>query len=100
MADSASQLLQQYSDRLSKVVFSKEIVQLLHTEGIISEKTATEIERTNDCKLSGDPLMALYTAVAEDHNKLKLLADILMNTDETGSLANEILQEYSECTGN
>ena len=93
MADPASQLLQCYSARLSRVVLSEQSIEQLHTEGLISEEALDEVESCGSF-LMGDPLRAVCIAVAEDHSKLRDLANILLKSDE--SLANELHIECGE----
>lgn len=88
-------MIQQYSERFSQAVLTPETVSLLHTEGIIAETTASEIDKCGGL-IGGHQLIALRVAVAEDHNKLKLLISILKKTNEAILLANEIAQEYGE----
>ena len=90
-----SQLLQHYSSRLSQATLSEESVDLLHTEGLISEETLREV---NSCgyTLTDDPMREIYTAVANDHNKLKAFAKILCKTEDTVNMANELLQDIGE----
>ena len=95
MADPASQLLQRYSVRLSQVVLPEESVQLLHTEGVISSETLAEVKSRYGL-LVGGPLRAVRTTVAEDHNKLRVLATVLSKSDRTQSLAKELLNDCGE----
>ena len=95
MVDPASQLLQCYSGRLSQVVLSEESVQLLHKEGLLSKEASAEVESCG-CVLVGVPWLLVLSAVAEDHNKLKLLAGVLLKSDEAMSLAKELAEEYGE----
>lgn len=93
MANPASQLLQCNSGRLSRAVLPRDAIQLLFKEEVISKETADEVESCGGV-LVGDSLRAIYATVAEDHNKLKILASVLLKCVDTESLANELLQEY------
>uniref|UniRef100_A0A1X7SN04 Death domain-containing protein n=1 Tax=Amphimedon queenslandica TaxID=400682 RepID=A0A1X7SN04_AMPQE len=79
MADPASQLLQHYSSRISGATLSEESVDLLHTEGLISEETLREVKSCG-YTLTDDVMREIYTAVAYDHNKLKSFASILLRS--------------------
>lgn len=56
---------------------------------------AMNMERCG-CSLMGDPLRAVYSIIAKDHTKLKVLADILSNTEEAVPLAIELTQKCSK----
>uniref|UniRef100_A0A1X7SPS2 Death domain-containing protein n=1 Tax=Amphimedon queenslandica TaxID=400682 RepID=A0A1X7SPS2_AMPQE len=88
-----SQLLQHYSSRISGATLSEESVDLLHTEGLISEETLREVKSCG-YTLTDDAMREIYTAVAYDHNKLKSFASILLRSTGTVSIANDLLREY------
>uniref|UniRef100_A0A1X7SRA1 Death domain-containing protein n=1 Tax=Amphimedon queenslandica TaxID=400682 RepID=A0A1X7SRA1_AMPQE len=93
MADPVSELLQCYIGRLAQVVLTEESVDLLHTEGLISKDTLTEVKSCG-CSLVGDPMLLILSAVAKDHSKLCTLTSILMKSKEAVSLASDIIMEY------
>ena len=93
VADPASQLLQRYSGRISQIVFSKASLEQLHTEGLISEEIRAKMESCGGL-LVVDSLVTVLSAVADDHSKLRLLADVVLKSDE--SLANELHKECGE----
>ena len=93
MADPVSEILQCFIEELAQVVLSEESVDLLHTEGVVSKVTSTEV-KSRGCSLVGDPLLLILRAIAEDHNKLCTLASILMKSKEAALLAKEIIMEY------
>ncbi|XP_019860039.1 PREDICTED: uncharacterized protein LOC109588310 [Amphimedon queenslandica] len=95
MADPASEILQCYIDRLAQVVLTEESIDLLHTEGLISKDTLTEMKSCG-CSLVGDPMLLILNAVAEDHSKLCTLTSILMKSKEAVSLASNIIMEYGK----
>ena len=80
---------------------SEESVDLLHTEGLVSWQTQSEIE---DCGgfLLGDSIREICISVANDSEKLRVLGSILLKSDF--SLANELLKDCGktmyihECT--
>ena len=92
--DPASQILQYYSDRISQVSLTDSCIQLLYTEGLINEETQRKIERCGG-SLS-DSLRELMITVSEDHSKLRSLGDILLNLEETKSVAQEMIKDCGE----
>ncbi|XP_019859490.1 PREDICTED: uncharacterized protein LOC109587707 [Amphimedon queenslandica] len=95
MADPVSEILQCYIGRLAQVVLTEESVDLLHTEGLISKDTLTEVKSCG-YSLVGHPMLLILSAVAEDHSKLCILASILMKSKEVVSLASDIIMEYEK----
>ena len=89
--DSASQILQHYSDRISQVSLTDSCIQLLYTEGLINEETQRKIERCGG-SLS-DSLRELMITVSENHTKLRSLGDILLKLEETKSVAQEMIND-------
>ena len=86
-----SQLLQHYSSRISGATLSEESVDLLHTEGLISEETLREVKSCG-YTLTDDAMREIYTTVAYDHNKLKSFAKILLTTTGTDT-ANDLTRD-------
>ena len=97
VVDPASQLLQHYSSRISLAILSEESVDLLHTEGLISVETLVQVKSCG-CSLLDDTIREIYTAVSDDHNKLRAFANILFKTKDTISIANELLNDCGEYT--
>ena len=95
VADHVSEILQCYIGRIAQVVLTEESVDLLHTEGLISKDTLTEVKSCG-CSLVGDPMLLILSAVAEDHSKLCTLTSILMKSKEAVSLASGIMIEYGK----
>ncbi|XP_019853778.1 PREDICTED: uncharacterized protein LOC109583047 [Amphimedon queenslandica] len=89
--DPASQILQHYSDRISQVSLTDSCIQLLYTEGLITEDTQRKIERCGG-SLS-DTLRELMITVSDDHSKLRSLGNILMELEETKPLAQDIIKD-------
>ena len=87
----ACQILLKYSDRLSQVAVPFE---LLYTEGVITRETSEEIEMLGGYLING-PLRSLRNAVYKDHDVLKRFASILLKSEDTVSLAQDILNDYS-----
>ena len=90
-----SQLLQHYSSRISQATLCEESVDLLHTEGLISEEILREVKSCG-YTLTDDAMREIYTAVANGHNKLKAFPKILCKTEDTVNMANELLQDIGE----
>ena len=86
-----SQLLQHYSSRISGATLSEESVDLLHTEGLISEETLREVKSCGYTLI--DAMREIYTAVAYDHNKLKSFVKILLRSTGTVSIANDLMRD-------
>ena len=87
----ACQILQKYSDRLSQVAVPFE---LLYTEGVITREASEEIEMLGGYLING-PLRSLRNAVYKDRDVLKRFASILLKSEDTVSLAQDILNDYS-----
>ena len=92
----ACQILLKYSDRLSQVAVPFE---LLYTEGVITRETSEDIEMLGGYLING-PLRSLCNAVYKDHDVLKRFASILLKSEDTVSLAQNILNDYSTCRFN
>ena len=91
----ACQMLQKHTDRLSSLTLPVEIVQMLHTERVISKETLDEVNRLGSV-LGEGPLKTLCATVYEDPNKLKKFTSILLKSEEVVQIAQDILQEYSK----
>uniref|UniRef100_A0A1X7TT42 SH3 domain-containing protein n=1 Tax=Amphimedon queenslandica TaxID=400682 RepID=A0A1X7TT42_AMPQE len=92
--DPASQIFQHYSDRISRVFVTDSCIQLLHTEGLITEDTQRKIKRCGG-SLS-DTLRELMIAVSDDHSNLRSIGNILMELEETKPLAQDIIKDCDE----
>ena len=97
VSSSACQMLQRLSDRLSPLILSAESIQMLYTEGVISKETLDEVNSLGG-KVGDDSLRALCTTVYEDPNKLRVLASILLKFEQTVSIGQDVLKEYSKQT--
>ena len=84
-------MLQKYTDRLSHLVLSVEIVQMLYTERVISKETLDEVNSLGG-KLGDGPLRAICATVYEDPNKLRVLASIFLKFEQTVSIGQDILK--------
>ena len=91
-----AQILQQYSKVFSKLILPVEVVQTLYTEGVISKKTFNEVEHSGG-SLTDGPLRALSNTVSDDPNQLRVFSTVLLQSEETIRVANDILEEYGKC---
>ena len=93
--DAASQLLLSYRDKLSKSFLTNDLVVLLCSEGVITKDTQEMIIKY-DSKLDYKPFRTVCVTVADDHQKLKVLADVLLKFTETAPLGRELADKYCE----
>ena len=84
-----------YHDKLSKSFLTDELVGLLRSEGVISKDTQEMIIDYGN-KLEDEPFRAVCVTVADDHQKLKVLADVLLQSSETALLGRELADKYCE----
>ena len=86
-----------YRDKLSQSFLTDELVGLLRSEGVISKDTQ-EMIIDYDNILDYEPFRAVCVTVADDHQKLKVLADVLLKSTETAPLGRELADKYCEST--
>ena len=86
-------MLQKYSDRISPLILPLEIIQMLYTERVISKEILDEVNRLGGV-LGDGSLRALCTTVYEEPNKLKVFLSVLLKSEQTVSIAKDILKEY------
>ena len=94
MQEQTDQILQKYSESLSKLVLPSEIVKMLRTEGVLSNDTFDEVEEVGGLLLSGGPLRALSDIVSKEFNQLRAFATVLLQSENTVDIAEDILKEY------
>ena len=68
---------------------------MLYTEGVISNDTFNEMERSGSV-LTDDSLRALSSIVSEDSNQLRVFASVLLQSKDTIHVGQDILKEYSK----
>ena len=68
---------------------------MLYTERVISKETLDEVNRLGGV-LGDGPLRALCTTVSEEPSKLRVLTSILLKSEQTVPVANDILKEYGK----
>ena len=91
--DPASQILQHYSSRILNIAFSISSIQLLHTEGLITEESQKKIEGCGG-QLTRDLLMhEILGNVVEDNMKLMKLGDILKKSKEGVPIAQDMIKD-------
>ena len=95
MVDQASRILLHYFDRPTQVRLTEKMVNQLKEEGVISVEVANGI-KSYEGRLARGALRAVCIAVAEDHNKLIILANVILKFSETKSLAQELLDDCSK----
>ena len=91
----ASRVLQKHSDRLSPLTLSVKIVQMLYTERVISKETLDEMNELGGV-LGDGPLRALHSTVSKEPDKLKMFASILLKSEQTVPIAQDIMKEYGK----
>ena len=84
-----------YRDKLSKSFLTDDLVGLLRSEGVISKDTQEMIMKYDNI-LDGKPFRAVCVTVTDDHQKLKVLADVLLQSTETAPLGRELSDKYCE----
>ena len=90
----ATSILQKHSESLSPLTLPTKIVNILYKERVISKETFDEVSKSG--LLTGDPLRALSSAVSENPNKLRDFATVLLQSEETICIGQDILKEYSK----
>ena len=95
MGDPASQLLLRHSGKLSWLSLPKELLLLLRTEGVISKKIQSIITRSGSL-LVGEALRAVCVTVAEDHNKLRVFANVLLKFEQTVVTGKDINEDFGK----
>ena len=95
MVDPASQLLLHHSIKLSWLSLPKKLIALLRTEGVISKEVELIITKSGSL-LVGEALRAVCVTVANDHNKLKVLGDVLLKFKPTAILGENLFEDFSK----
>ena len=72
------------------------VIQTLYTEGVISKETFDEMERSGG-QLTAGPLRALSDTVSEDPNMLRVFGSVLLHSEDTVQVGQDILREYGKC---
>ena len=89
-----NETFQKHSKSLSQLVLSKDLTQMLYTEGIISKETFIEVERSkSEGSLSNDTLRPQLCTVFKDPNKLRAFVAILLQSEDTVHVGKNILKD-------
>ena len=64
---------------------------MLYTEGVISDETFDEVQRSNV-----SPLRALSGTISDNPNQLRAFGTILLRSEDTVQIGQEILKEYGK----
>uniref|UniRef100_A0A1X7SS75 Death domain-containing protein n=1 Tax=Amphimedon queenslandica TaxID=400682 RepID=A0A1X7SS75_AMPQE len=97
----AVSILQRNSQSLNEALVSPvQVSQLLYCKRCISEATLDEMERMDQGRSLDDKKTTLLTAIQEtvssDYRKLKDIATVLSDVEETRHIGNEIMTKYEE----
>ena len=85
-------MLYRHYERLSQLVLSVEVTQMLYTEKIISKETFHEMERLGG-SLADTPLMALHTTMSRDPSQFTMFANVLLHSKKTVLIAQDVLND-------
>ena len=91
-ADPARLVLYKHSTNLTQMALP---VETLYTEGVISKETFNEIKSSGGL-LTDIPLRALSDTVSEDPNKLRVFGAVLLQSEDTVRVGQDILKEYGK----
>ena len=97
----AVSILQMNIQSLNEALVSPvQVSQLLYCKRCISEATLDEMERIDESRSLDDKKTTLLTALKEtvssDYRKLKDIATVLSDVDQTRDIANEMMTEYGK----
>lgn len=95
MINPASRLLLRHNGVFFSLILPPKLIVQLRTEKVISKEVQSSVTKSGNL-LVGEALRAVCVTVAEDHNKLRVLADVLLKFDDTAAIGNEILEEYGK----
>ena len=73
-----------------------EVIDTLDKEGIISKKAFNEIQ-SSEGSLTDNPLRVLSDTVYEDPKQLRRFGDVLLQSEVTVHIGQDILKEYGKC---
>ena len=98
LSDEAIYILQDHVPSLKEAfVCPVQVSQLLYSKGCISEATLDKMEGIDQSRLLADKKTTLLTAIQEtvssDYRKLKYIATVLSDVEETRDIAKKILTE-------
>ena len=98
-------ILQRNIQSLNEALVSPvQVSQLLYCKRCISEATLDEMERIDQSRSLDDKKTTLLTAMQEtvssDYRKLKDIATVLSDVEETRDMANEMMTKYGRTLNN
>lgn len=95
MVDPASQLLLHHSIKFTWHSLPKKLIALLRTEKVISKEVQSGITKSGSL-LVDKALRAVCVTVADDHNKLRVLAEVLLKFKRTAILGKDLIEDFSK----
>ena len=95
MVDPASQLLLHHSIKFTWHSLPKKLIALLRTERVISKEVQSGITKSGSL-LVDKALRAVCVTVADDHNKLRVLAEVLLKFKQTAILGKDLIEDFSK----
>ena len=95
MVDPASQLLLHHSIKFTWHSLPKKLIALLRTERVISKEVQSGITKSGSL-LVDKALRAVCVTVADDHNKLRVLAEVLLKFKRTAILGKDLIEDFSK----
>ena len=72
-----------------------EVTHTLLTEGVITNETFYEVERSGGLLADG-PLRALSGTASKDSNQLRVFGSVLLQSEDTVHVGQDILKEYGK----
>ena len=91
--DPASQILLSYKVEFTRLEeLSDDLISSLLNESLLTKGIQDKLSESGNL-LVGEALRAVCVIVADDHNKLKILAEVLSKFRETKSLGQKLLQD-------
>lgn len=95
VVDPASQLLLHHSIKFTWHSLPKKLIALLRTERVISKEVQSGITKSGSL-LVDKALRAVCVTVADDHNKLRVLAEVLLKFKQTAILGKDLIEDFSK----
>ena len=72
------------------------VIRTLYTERVISKETFDEMKRSGG-QLTTGPLKVLSDTVSEDPNMFRVFGSVLLQSEDTVHIGQDILKEYGKC---
>ena len=87
--------MKNFFKKLAPSSLPTEVTHTLLTEGVITKETFYEVERSGGLLANG-PLRTLSSTVSKDHNQLRVFGSVLLQSEDTVHVGQDILKEYSK----